>query len=400
MDETQAAVPKAPWLALDLLPEADAGHGWGWLWTGQIHEMALDRLQFEIRQDPYRKAVRPKGFVKAIPPVPQVVFVTTPDAPRVLPAAEVPELREAMLRKEEAQLKAAFRKSWPMTLLLGGFLAILLFAGVSALLPAVLLLDPASRLAEASLALRRLRRRPDAFLHQRSREARFGWWLHVHAWPKPWTTWIMASAWAALFALQMWAGMQASVGAAALVKPRVAEEPWRLLTGPMLHGSVMHILMNGMAALSLGLLMERVAHRHLLAPVWLASALGGAALSWALLPDATSVGASGGLMGWMGFLAVLAWRRRGLLPPDFALGLFRSVLAIALLGLLAWRVIDNPGHAGGLLTGAMIALAVFRDPDGALPLEDSLPLSIAGWAGLAAFLALSVFTGWKLIAAG
>ncbi|HEU4950739.1 MAG TPA: rhomboid family intramembrane serine protease [Holophagaceae bacterium] len=378
----------APWLAPDLLPEAEPGGGWGWWTGGRTWPMDLDLLRDELRQDPLR--TKP----------PQVVLVTAPGAARALPAAEVPELREAVLGKFETILGGKVRRSAPLAALFGGLAVLGLLLGAPPgllLLVAILFLDPASRLSEAWLDLRRLRRRPEAFLQQLGREIRFGWWLQGQARRKPWTTWILAGSWAAIYLLQVATGLDASVGAAGLVKAKVAAEPWRLLTGTMLHGSWLHIAMNAFAAVLLGTLIERVAHRHLLAPVWLLGALGGSLASWWLLPNGDSVGASGGLMAWLGFLVVLAWRRRELLPPDFFQGMARAVLAMALLGLFAWGIVDNAGHGGGLLVGALAAALIFRAPSGDLPLEAGWGLRISGLLGAAAFLALAVFTAAKVL---
>jgi membrane associated rhomboid family serine protease len=207
----------------------------------------------------------------------------------------------------------------------------------------------------------------------------------------------MAACWGLLFVMQLVTGFNHSIPAAALVKPRVWSEPWRLLTGPMLHGSLMHILMNGLAMLGLGQVLERSASRHLVAPVWLAGALGGALASSILLPGQSSVGASGGIMAMIGFLAVMGWRRKDLLPPGFGKSMVRSVLYIGMLGLLAWQIIDNAGHGGGLVAGALLALVIFPTEPGPLPLEDTPALVVSGWACAAIFVALAVFTGFKLV---
>ncbi|HET8715862.1 MAG TPA: hypothetical protein VFM16_08560, partial [Holophagaceae bacterium] len=160
----------APWLAPDLLPEAEPG--WGWWTGGRAWPMDLDLLKDELRQDPLR--THP----------PQVVLVTAPYAARALPASEAPELREAVLEKFEAILRGKVRRAAPLAALFGGLALLALGMGGAPgllLLAAILFLDPASRLSEAWLDLRRLRRRPEAFLLQLGREIRFGWWLQGQA---------------------------------------------------------------------------------------------------------------------------------------------------------------------------------------------------------------------------
>ena len=165
----------------------------------------------------------------------------------------------------------------------------------------------------------------------------------------------------------------------------------------MLNGWVMHLLMNVSALVALGPVLERSAHRKLLAPVWLAGALAGSLLSWAALP-ATSVGASGGLMGIFAFLLVMSWRRRKLLPSDFLNSLLRNLLVTAVFGALAWAIIDNAAHLGGFLAGGSIGLLVFRNSEGELPLRDSNGLRALGSVSEAAFVGLIFYTAFRLLA--
>jgi hypothetical protein len=118
-------------------------------------------------------------------------------------------------------------------------------------------------------------------------------------------------------------------------------EAWRLLTGPLLHANFTHIWMNGAALLGVGPLVEVHARRGALPLVFLVSALGGSLLSLVMLPDATSVGASGGIMGLIGFLGVLGVRRRDHLPAGFVQGIGLSIAATAVLGIVGIQMIDN-----------------------------------------------------------
>lgn len=173
-----------------------------------------------------------------------------------------------------------------------------------------------------------------------------------------------------------------SIDAGALDPAAVsAGEWWRLLTAPMLHGGVLHFWMNFGAMESLGRTMETRGARGWVPVVFLASALAGGAASLALPPDVRSVGASGGLMGMFGFLAVMAYRRRQHLPHDFLRGLMINIALIGAVGLMAYTFIDNAAHAGGLAAGVLIGVAAV--PDG-----ERVPRWTGGagleWAGRAA----------------
>ncbi|MFN8010998.1 MAG: rhomboid family intramembrane serine protease [Holophagaceae bacterium] len=381
--------PTAPWLDPELLPAASLGGEWGVHWHGESHPMSLDAMLAALRrEDP--KDVAPIRWVEG------------EGAPRVRPIQEVPAFWPVLAEAHQKAYDQAVTSEGRSALLLGvvcaALLAVpLLRAGV--LLPAIFFLQALAAFVEARGARRLLREDPGRYFQQRALEARYAVWLGATRPVERWRIYVFAAAWILLFALQALVGMEASVARAALVKPLVhAGEPWRLLTGTMLHGNLMHIFMNVSAWLSLAPLVERSASRHLLPVAWLLSALGGSLASLLLLPQATSVGASGGLMGLLGFLAVMGWRRRALLPPDLRRSMLRSIGLMAVFGALAWTVIDNAGHGGGLITGALIGAWVFRGREGSLPMADTPALRAAGWAALLACLALAVFTGAKLLA--
>lgn len=159
----------------------------------------------------------------------------------------------------------------------------------------------------------------------------------------------------------------ASIEAGALRLDAVAGgEWWRLLTAPLLHGGIWHFWMNYAALESLGRTIETRGPRAWVPLVFVLSALAGGAASLALPPDVASVGASGGLMGMFGFLAVMAMRRKRDLPEGFLKGLLINIALIAAVGALAYRFIDNAAHGGGLLAGVLIG--VFAIPgDGRVP---------------------------------
>lgn len=381
--------PAAPWLDPGLLPEASLGGDWGVHWHGESHPMSLDAILASLRrEDP--KDVAPIRWVEG------------DGASRVRPIHEVPALWPILAEAHGKGYDHAATSEGRAALLWGAVCGVLLAGPVlrsGIFLPAIFFLQSLAGYLEARRARRMLREEPDRFFRQRALEARYALWLGSSRPRELWRIYAFAGAWILLFLVQVLVGMDDSVARAALVKPRVLHgEAWRLLTGTMLHGSLMHIFMNVSAWLSLAPLAERSASRHLLAPVWLLSALGGSFASLLLLPQATSVGASGGLMGLLGFLAVMGWRRRALLPPDLGRSLLRSIGLMAVFGALAWAVIDNAGHGGGLLTGALIGAWTFRDPEGGLPVPDTPGLRAAGWAGLMACLGLAAFTALKLLA--
>lgn len=171
---------------------------------------------------------------------------------------------------------------------------------------------------------------------------------------------------------------------------------WRILTGAALHGGLLHLLFNSYALYILGKLIETISNRAHLAIVFLLSAIGGGVLSLIFLPEATSVGASGGIVGFLGYLTVYGFKRRKLLPKGFLNNMLFNVAFIAFTGILLNQTdsqvkIDNFGHLGGLLVGAIYGFVqipsdLYKDPR-----EVGPTVKILGFAALGIFILTCVF---------
>lgn len=109
---------------------------------------------------------------------------------------------------------------------------------------------------------------------------------------------------------------------------------WRILTGAALHGGIVHLAFNCYALYVLGKLIEMLSNRAHLAMVFLLSAIGGGILSLIFLPQGVSVGASGGIVGFLGYLAVYGYRRRELLSNQFLKSMLINIGFIALYGVM------------------------------------------------------------------
>jgi membrane associated rhomboid family serine protease len=171
-----------------------------------------------------------------------------------------------------------------------------------------------------------------------------------------------------VYLVQFLVGVDESIFKAGLIKPLTRNgEFWRLLTAPLMHGSLRHLWMNVTAALFFGLLVELYGGQWLLLPLFCLSAMGGSLASLWLL-SAPSVGASGGIVGFLGFLLVAWLRRRRSQPKDFGVDLAKAIIPTALIGLIGWRQIDNAAHLGGFMTGAIVGLVCFVPSEGKLPI--------------------------------
>ena len=188
-------------------------------------------------------------------------------------------------------------------------------------------------------------------------------------------------------------GGNVSVLLAGFVKQFFREgQYWRILTGAAVHGGLIHLAFNSYALYVLGRLIEMLSNRAHLAIVFLLSAIGGGILSLIFLPESPSVGASGGIIGFLGYLTVYGFKRRKLLPDGFLKNMLFNVGFIAFVGIFLMPNIDNFGHLGGLIVGVLYGLIqipgdLYKDPR-----EVSGAIRISGAAALGIFILTAIFT--------
>lgn len=187
--------------------------------------------------------------------------------------------------------------------------------------------------------------------------------------------------------------------AAGLIKENYFRgEWWRLFTAPFLHGNIVHFLMNMAALLYLGKRLEVFARWPHLPLVFLFAACVGGEAS-ARFVAAPSVGASGGLMGWLGFLMVFETLHKSLVPRRARRRLAAGVVLTALIGVIGYRYIDNAAHAGGLAAGMVYALIVFPPSSSPHRPGSTMTDRIAGGAALAVLIAAAVLAAVRIAAA-
>ena len=178
---------------------------------------------------------------------------------------------------------------------------------------------------------------------------------------------------------------------------------WRILTGAALHAGIIHLAFNSYALYVLGRLIETLSNRAHLAIIFLLSAIGGGILSLIFLPGIPSVGASGGIVGFLGYLTVYGFKRRKLLPDGFLKNMLFNVGFIAFMGVSinvygyskepgTSPMVDNFGHLGGLLVGVIYGLIqipgnLYKDPR-----ETNQVMKICGYAALAIFILTAIFS--------
>jgi len=187
-------------------------------------------------------------------------------------------------------------------------------------------------------------------------------------------------------------GGNLSVALAGLVKPLFWHgDYWRILTSGTLHAGIIHLTFNAYALYVLGKLVEFLSNRTHLAIVFVLAVIGGGAMSIIFLPNAPSVGASGGIIGFLGYLTAYGYKRRKLLSDRFLKNMLFNIGFIAFMGIVI-QGIDNFGHLGGLLVGLVygflqIPSDLYKDPR-----EVSKVTGYLGYAALGVFILTAVFS--------
>ena len=148
-------------------------------------------------------------------------------------------------------------------------------------------------------------------------------------------------------------------------------EPWRLLASAFLHGGGIHLAVNMYALWMLGPMIEAILGRRRYILLYGASALGGSLASAFLHAGAhSSVGASGAIWGLMTAYLALAYRPKGIIPPQMALSLRRQMwLPVGLSLVFSFKAgIDMLAHLGGGAVGFVLTATVLTH--GLVPMEE------------------------------
>lgn len=160
----------------------------------------------------------------------------------------------------------------------------------------------------------------------------------------------------------------------------VLEGQWqRLLAAPFLHFGLLHLGVNSWAQWSLGGPIEFLIGPWRFLMLWGLSGLGASVTSLVFNETSVSAGASGAIFGLLGAFTTFVFFRKDVLPQPVPSSLRNGVLATLLLNAMISFMpsIDMAAHAGGFVTGALLALPMVRRRDGPSPSAASLRLAVA-----------------------
>ena len=141
----------------------------------------------------------------------------------------------------------------------------------------------------------------------------------------------------------------------------LAGQWWRLIAPVLLHGSILHIGFNMYALYVLGPELENLFGHLAFLALYLAAGFSGFVVSFLMTP-ADSLGASTAIFGLLAAQGVFVYRNQRIFGRRAAV-ILRSIINIAVINFIIGLspMIDNWGHLGGFLGGALFALIASPD---------------------------------------
>ena len=136
-----------------------------------------------------------------------------------------------------------------------------------------------------------------------------------------------------------------------------AGQYYRIITGTLLHGGLVHLLFNNYSLYVLGSQLEGFFGKAKFAIIYIFSAICGSFLSITFSQGAGSVGASGAIFGLMGSLLYFGFYYRVYLGQVVKTQILPLVVLNLVMGFMT-PGIDNFAHIGGLIGGAAITMAI------------------------------------------
>ena len=369
----------APWNDLEFLTDHKQDSPFGYRMS--FHEAHVSDISTWKKHTPCSR----EGLRHAVENMSERILVWTPASPKLIPPECVEFLHESVSKRSMAAARKGILVAC-LNCFLVGCSGLMLRNSGEAFSSSIVLFLLAFGILPFAFGLYSMYLAKRATIAETACNALYVRWIG-RAFPKSLACFVAVIV--AISVLQIVFGLGDSIEAVGLVRENVRSgEFWRLLTCALLHGGFLHLLFNTVVLYGVGSAIVALSQTTVLGTVFLASALSGSVFSLLLPPEATSVGASGGILGCIGFLAVFAYFRRSLMPPGFLKNMIIWIAAIAFLGIIAHDIIDNAAHLGGLVVGVGIGILLMRNKGDQIPVRPSKTVQVIGYAS------------WCVIAAG
>ncbi len=169
---------------------------------------------------------------------------------------------------------------------------------------------------------------------------------------------------------------------------------WRLVSAMFLHFGLLHLVLNMWALWDVGRLLEQVFGRWRFLLLYLGCGVIGNLLSLVMQGNrAVSGGASGAIFGLYGALVLFLWRERAQVDRGEFRWMFGAATIFIMFALVMGQIvtgIDNSAHIGGLISGALLGVALSRPWTWNSPRNRKLRFVALGLVALAVAAMLSL----------
>ncbi|KAM6586980.1 hypothetical protein CsatA_009585 [Cannabis sativa] len=150
---------------------------------------------------------------------------------------------------------------------------------------------------------------------------------------------------------------------------------WRLVTCIWLHAGVIHLLVNMLSLVFIGIRLEQQFGFVRIGIIYLFSGFGGSILSALFIQNNISVGASGALFGLLGAMLSELLTNWTIYTNKAAALLTLLIIIVINLGLGILPRVDNFAHIGGFLTGFLLGFVLLPRPQFGWLEQRSVPTS-------------------------
>lgn len=140
-----------------------------------------------------------------------------------------------------------------------------------------------------------------------------------------------------------------------------SHEYWRFITAGFVHIELWHFLMNALALINLGVIIDKIYTQRQYAIILFGSMILGNMVAYIMTPQAVAFGISGGLYGLMGAFIVYAIASGLIRNPRVRSQLVYTIMINIFISFMPG--ISMAGHFGGLVGGALLGLAFVKKPE-------------------------------------
>ncbi|KAL7183848.1 hypothetical protein ACSBR2_026096 [Camellia fascicularis] len=153
-------------------------------------------------------------------------------------------------------------------------------------------------------------------------------------------------------------------------------QAWRLITCVWLHAGIIHLLVNMLCLVFIGIRLEQQFGFVRIGIIYLLSGFGGSILSALFLQKSISVGASGALFGLLGAMLSELITNWTIYTNKVAALLTLIVIVVINLGIGILPHVDNFAHIGGFVSGFFLGFILLLRPQYGWVTRRNLPVEV------------------------